>query len=56
MTDFVFAHVRRPVRCNHEVVTFGAGHSYGEQLSIQVVAMTTSLIFGFLWRGEIKAL
>src|SRR5262249_23906097 len=29
MTDFTFAHVRRPLRCDQQVVAFGARHSIG---------------------------
>ena len=44
MTDLVFVHVRRPVRCTTRLLHSVHAIPYGEQLSLQVVAMTTSLI------------
>jgi hypothetical protein len=55
MTDFTFAQVRRPLRCDQQVVAFGARHSIG-RANVDPSGGHDHLpyFFGFSWRGEIK--
>jgi hypothetical protein len=57
MTDFTFAHVRRPLRCDQQVVAFGARHSIG-RANIDPRGRHDHLpyFFGSYGVGRIKAL
>ena len=57
MTDFVLAHVLRPLRRNHQLITFSARHSVGRATNDPSGRhRPPPLLFVSLWRGELKAL
>jgi hypothetical protein len=56
MTDFVLAHVLRPLRRNHQLITFSARHSVARAINDPSGRHEPPLLFVSLWRGELNAL
>jgi len=57
MTDFVVAHIRRPLWCDQEVIAFAPHHSRARTI-VHPSGRHDHLpdFLGFLWRVDIKAL